>query len=250
MDFQSWRGTIGAISPTLRPGTDDSAAKLMPEGIQFIRTFIGIRQGTAEEMVSVLDRYEEKAKELAELGVDYVNPGGAPPFMVHGFEGERKIIENWENQYGVPMFTSGMTQVEAMKALGVTKIVGLTYFRGEINEIFANYFRDAGVEVLAMTDMDIDFNRAQYLNSREVYGYARRLFLANQEAEGIYLLGAFPVLDIIDMLEADMRVPVLHAACARSWAVQHRLHIRQPIEGYGRLLREFPDPVTPLHLCF
>src|SRR5680860_1472289 len=53
---------------------------------------------------------------------------GAPPFMVRGYQGERDILDRWEHTYGLPVVTSGVTQVEAMKAFGVKRIVGVTYF--------------------------------------------------------------------------------------------------------------------------
>ena len=38
------------------------------------------------------------------------------------------------------------------------RIVGVTYFKGEINDMFAQYFTDAGFEVLAMEGMDVPFD--------------------------------------------------------------------------------------------
>jgi maleate cis-trans isomerase len=46
------------------------------------------------------------------------------------------------------------------------------------------------------------------------------------------------VLDVIDMLEQDLGVPVVHPIPARCWEIQLRLSIRQPVQGYGRLLAE------------
>ena len=47
-------------------------------------------------------------------------------------------------------------------------------------------------------------------------------------------------LDIIHLLEEDLQVPVVHPVPARVWAVQKRLHVRQPVKGYGRLLEQMP----------
>jgi maleate cis-trans isomerase len=46
------------------------------------------------------------------------------------------------------------------------------------------------------------------------------------------------VLPVIDMLEQDLGVPVIHPVPARAWEIQHRLSIRQPVKGFGRLLAE------------
>ena len=43
---------------------------------------------------------------------------------------------------------------------------------------------------------------------------------------------------MIDLLEQDLGVPVVHPVPARCWEIQQRLTIRQPVKGYGRLLAE------------
>lgn len=228
----------------MRLGGIEEFIRLLPEGIGVLPLFVNVRKGTVDEFKSVLDHFEARVKDLAEAGVDLIHPEGAPPFMVHGFAGEKKIVDEWERKYSRPIFTAAMTQVEAMRALGIRRIVGVTYFRGEINETFSRYFRDAGFEVLAMEGMDVDFDQVQRLSSKEVYAYARAAFLKHRDADGIYMLGSgWHVLDMVGMLERDMGVPVVHAVTARVWAIQHRLHIHEPRTGYGRLLAELPVPV-------
>ena len=46
------------------------------------------------------------------------------------------------------------------------------------------------------------------------------------------------MLPVIDILEQDLGVPVIHPVPARCWEIQHRLSIRQPVSGFGRLLAE------------
>lgn len=242
----SWRGSVGIIKPTLRLGGIEEFIRLLPEGIGVLPLFVNIRKGTADEFKSVLDHFEERVKMLADVPVELIHPEGAPPFMVHGLTGEREIVRRWEQQYGVPIVTAPQTQLEAMHALGIRRIVGVSYFRGDINETFAQYFRDAGIEVLAMAGMDVDFDRAQHLSSHEVYGFTRRTFLDHPGADGVYLLGSgWKITDVVQTMEDDFGVPVIHAQMARIWAIQHRLHVREPRTGYGRLLAEFPKPVQP-----
>jgi maleate cis-trans isomerase len=89
--------------------------------------------------------------------------------------------------------------------------------------------------------MSVAFEDVGRLASQEIYAHARRAFLKNPAAEAIYLLGTgWRCLDIIRLLEDDLQVPVIHPVPARVWAVQKRLHVRQPVQGFGRLLREMP----------
>ena len=47
-------------------------------------------------------------------------------------------------------------------------------------------------------------------------------------------------LDIINILERDLQVPVLHPVPARVWEYQKRRHVNQPRKGYGILLETMP----------
>jgi maleate cis-trans isomerase len=246
MEFTTWRGSVGVIKPTLRLGATEEFLRLLPDGIGVLPIYLNVDRGTTEQFKSVLPSYEEAVGQLVEAGVDLVHPEGAPPFMVQGFAGEQEIVRDWEDKYHVPIVTSSMSALSACKTLGMTKIIGVSYFRGEINDLFARYFEEAGIEVAVMAGMDVAFDRAQWLSSREVYAFTRKLFLEHPGVDGIYLLGSgWRVLDIIDLLEQDLEVPVVHPIPSRIWTIQHHLHVREKIAGYGQLLRELPKPLSP-----
>jgi maleate cis-trans isomerase len=241
MSYTSWRGVVGVIKPTMRPGSLEEFIRLLPEGIGVIPLFVGIRRGTEDEFREVVDVYEAKVAELVEHKVDVVHPEGAPPFMVHGYKGEDKIIKEWEKKFNIPIVTASMTQVEALHALKVKRFVGVTYFTGKINDVFSRYFAEAGFEVMAMEGIPVAFEDVGRLSSQEVYAHTRSAFLQHPGAEGIYMLGSgWRTLDIIHLLEQDLQVPVVHPVPARVWAVQKRLHVRQPVQGFGRLLEAMP----------
>ena len=184
---------------------------------------------------------KKKSRSWREEGVDLIHPEGAPPFMVHGYKGEEKIIKEWEAKYKVPMVTAAQTQVEALRALNIKKFVGVTYFVNSVNDITTGYFQDAGFEVLAMEGMAVAFEDVGRLASQEIYAHTRKAFLKHPDADGIYMLGTgWRCLDIIRLLEEDLQVPVVHAVPARVWSVQKRLHVRQRAKGFGKLLEEMP----------
>ena len=241
MVFTSWRGVVGVVKPTHRPGSLEEFIRLLPEGIGVLPVYLNFKRGTEDEFRAALNAVEEKVAELANEGVDLIHPEGAPPFMVQGYQGEKRIITDWERKYKTPIVTAAQTQVDALRALNVNKIIGVTYFIGSVNEITTSYFRDAGFDVLGMEGMSVAFEDVGRLASQEIYAHARRAFLKNPDAEAIYMLGTgWRCLDIIRLLEDDLQVPVIHPVPARVWSVQKRLHVRQPLRGFGRLLLEMP----------
>jgi maleate isomerase len=241
MAFSSWRGVAGLVNPTLRPGMTEEVIRLMPEGIGVLPLFLNISRGTEEEFKTVMAAYEQNIALLAEQKCDVIHPNGAPPFMVQGLEAETRLVANWEEKYQTPIFTAPQNHVTALKALGAKTIVGASYFPGQINEVFAKYFRDAGFDVLAMEGIDVPFNQVQTLSGEQVYTHIKRNFLKHKGADAIYMLGSgWRTLDIIELLEQDLQVPVVHPVTARVWEIQKRLHVREPRSGYGYMLEELP----------
>jgi len=239
MAFSSWRGVVGCIKPTLRPGGLEELIRMLPEGIGIIPLFLNIREGTTDEFKRATAPYEPLVKQLADAGCDLIHPEGAPPFMLLGYQDETAQIKKWEKTYKLPVFTSGSNHVRALRALKAKRIVGATYFTGAINDVFANYFRAAGFDVLAMAGIDVPFDKVGELAAEQVYAHVKRAFLKHRMADAIYLLGTgWRVLPIIDLLEQDLGVPVVHPVPARCWEMQLRLSVRQPVKGYGRLLAE------------
>ena len=241
MVFASWRGVVGVVKPTHRPGSLEEFIRLLPDGIGVIPVYLNFKRGTEDEFRAALNAMEEKVAELAQEGVDLIHPEGAPPFMVQGYRGEEQLIKDWEAKYKIPMVTAAQTQVEALRALNIKKFVGVTYFINSVNDITTRYFQEAGFDVLAMEGMRVAFEDVGRLASQEIYAHARKAFLNHEHADGIYMLGTgWRCLDIIRLLEEDLQVPVVHAVSARVWAVQKRLRVRQPVRGFGKLLQEMP----------
>ncbi len=239
MAFTSWRGVVGCIKPTMRPGGLEELIRMLPEGIGLIPLFLEIKEGTTDEFKRAVAPYVPLVEKLASLGCDIIHPEGAPPFMLLGYKGEAAVLKKWEKEYKVPIFSSGSNHVRALRALKVKRFVGATYFTGKINDLFADYFVEAGFDVLGMEGISVPFDKVGQLSSQEVYAHVKRAFLKHRKAEGIYLLGTgWRVLPVIEMLEQDLGVPVVHPVPARCWEIQHRLSVRQPVAGYGRLLAE------------
>ena len=238
----NWRGTVGVVKPTYESGSLVEFIRLLPEGVGVIPVYAGIKEHTERGYLDALETYDERVAELARIGVDLMHPEGGPPFMVRGYKSEQEIVGRWEAKYKIPIFTSGMTQIEALRALGIKRFVGCTYYRDpKLNELFTRYFTDAGFEVLAMEGMDTSPDEAGNLSTEQIYRHLKNSFAKHPDAQGIYLLGsgAWRIVDVI-AAEEDLGAPVVHPVAARVWYAQKRLRVRQRVKGAGRLLAELP----------
>lgn len=240
MKHDAWRGLVGRVTPTKTSRSVEELLSLLPDGIGVMSLYCGIRHGTLGEFTSAISIYEEKIAELAADKVDVIHPAGTPPFMLLGWRGEQEQIERWERKYGVPIFTSGTNQVRGMRALGMKRIVSVGY-DFEDTSIVHRYLTEAGFDVVAIERLPGAWEDVGSIASTEMYRIIKRIFLSNPGADGIYIQGGkIRMLDMVEPLEQDLEVPVLHPAVANAWEVMLRLRVRQPKQGYGRLLSELP----------
>jgi maleate isomerase len=241
MAFSSWRGIVGMINPTMRPGVTEEVIRLLPKGIGLIPLFLNFRRGSTDEFEKAMPAYERNVALLAEQACDLIHPVGAPPFMVLGLKAETRLVADWEKKYKTTIFTVAQNHVAALRAVKAKTIVGATYFSGKINGVFAKYFEDSGFTVRAMEGIEVPFDKVQELSGEQVYAHIKRNFLKHKGADAVYMLGSgWRTLDIVQTLEQDLQVPVVHPVTARVWEIQKRLHVREPVQGYGQLLEALP----------
>jgi maleate cis-trans isomerase len=241
MSNANWRGIVGVVKPTYKSGSLVDFIRLLPDGVGVVPLFIGAQEHTEDEYLRAMDIYHQRIAELARIGVDLLHPEGGPPFMVRGYAAEKDLVKSWEDSYGVPVVTTGMSHAEALRAMGIKRFLGLTPYQGSINEKFAAYFTEAGFDVAAMEGIPIRFSDRYRLSREEIYAHLKTAFMKQPDVEGIYLLspGAWRVVDVI-AAEQDLNVPVIHPVAAGVWSVLKHLRVRHPIIGFGRLLEKFP----------
>jgi maleate cis-trans isomerase len=242
MAYTSWRGVVGCIKPGIGSGSLGEMIRLLPEGIGIIPLHNTVKEGKLQEFYDMMATYERLVDELAEQEVDLIHPEGTPSFMLKGWDGEAKLIASWEKKHGIPMFTSGQCQVHAAKALKVKNLIHVRYTTWDKGDkTTQGYFRDAGVPIKMTARLDVDFAKAGNVSAEQVYSHIKKAFLNAKGGGGIYIQGSgWDTMSMTEMLEQDLGVPVVSPVAARIWEIQKRLHVRQPIKGYGALLAELP----------
>lgn len=238
---------LGVVKPKLHPKSLEDLAALLPGDIEMIPEYIGFAYGSLDEFRSAMPTYEEKVAALAAQNCDLIHPEGAPPFMMQGYAAECAYIKKWEAAYGVPVFTTGSTQVAAMRALGITRFVGYTPFAGELAEAFARYFTDAGFEVLSMGKPIADDEDVYQLTTEEIRDRIIGKFGREPAgAQALYILGSdWRALDVLLDVETAIGVPVLHPVVVRCWYILTQLGRHQAFTGHGHLLSQMPPFAAP-----
>jgi maleate cis-trans isomerase len=114
------------------------------------------------------------------------------------------------------------------------------------NEKLIAFLEGAGIEVVGSYGMSEELTKIHRLPGEVAYRLARNAFRAAPNAEALYLAGGrLRVLDVVEQLEEDLKVPVIASTPAVVWEVLSHFGTTTPVNGYGRLLREFPPVLDP-----
>jgi maleate isomerase len=214
--------------------------RILPEGIGIVPLLLNFKTGSSAEFAKAIPQYEQFVAELAEQGVDLIIVAGAPPFMLLGYEGEDKLIREWENKYKTQIVTDPQMQVAGLRAMKIKRFIGASYSALQ-NRIVLDYMAQAGLESVAMEPIDVPFDRVAQISTEMLYAHVKSLFRTHPGADGIYIQGGgWQTARVVEMLEQDLQVPVVHATVCQAWQIHKRLRVRETAPGYGRLLTELP----------
>ncbi len=230
-------GTIGLVKPTYRPGSLEETIRLLPEGVGVVPMHAGVRTGETQEFRDVLGVAAQRVAELAELGVNAVYVEGAPPGMLMGYGADQRLADELSQRHGLPVSFASTAAAAALHKLDAQRVIGLSYTPPDQNEMFAQYLRDAGMDVLTFASIEAPFREADRITADEARRRCEELHAAHPEADAVYLLGgAWRVLPVIEPLERTLGVSVCAGIQASVWEILRLLGIEQRIPGLGKLL--------------
>jgi maleate isomerase len=240
MSFTLWRGVVGMVRPTRRPGTLEELIRILPEGIGIVPLLLNFKAGSKDEFLNSIPLYERFASELAEQGVDMIMLSGAPPFMLLGQEKEASLTKAWTKKFKTPVLTDPQMQVAALRAMKIKTFIGASYSALQ-NGIVLDYMTTAGFKALSMEPIDVPFDQVAQISVERLYAHVKRLYRQHRNADGVYIQGGgWQTVRVVELLEKDLGIPVVHATICQAWQILKHLDVRETKPDYGRLLSELP----------
>jgi maleate cis-trans isomerase len=228
------------VRPTRRPGTLEELIRILPEGIGIVPLLLNFKAGSKDEFLNSIPLYERFASELAEQGVDMIMLSGAPPFMLLGQEKEASLTKAWTKKFKTPVLTDPQMQVAALRAMKIKTFIGASYSALQ-NKIVLDYMTTAGFKALSMEPIDVPFAQVAQISVETLYAHVKRLYRQHRNADGVYIQGGgWQTVRVVELLEKDLGIPVVHATICQAWQIHKHLDVRETKPGYGRLLSELP----------
>jgi maleate isomerase len=232
-----WKARIGYLSPSVFETPSDWDL-ILPKGFTLVASGLNVQAHTESEFNKAIDALGAGLGIFAAEECDAILMGGITLGTQRGYAAEQEVVARLSRQVGLPVSTAMSATVEALKHLKVRSTVIATAYKATINQAVKKYYQDGGLEVLAITGLEVakPVDQAK-LPDYASYKVARDLFRAYPEVESLLIQGRWRSVAYVQELEEDTGKPVVSSTAASLWWVMDALGIKTPIESYGKLLR-------------
>ncbi|MDX1484516.1 MAG: hypothetical protein R3229_08545 [Alphaproteobacteria bacterium] len=241
MPLLGHRARIGYCSPPFVTETFPLEFYMMvPDGVTLLITTLEIRTRTKEEVAASHQRSLIAAKYMADAGADVVVLGGNPINQSLGMENIADVTRSLADEIGTKVITSTQAQTEALNCLGAKKVAQVFCYEDSEKERHLNSMRNMGFETGAIRACGASFQEIGGVDGGLALTLSREVMAESPDADTIHIGSAhWAAAHAIDRIEQELGVSVMTSQQAITWKALRTAGITEPIEGFGRLLREF-----------
>lgn len=234
-----WR-RIGMLIPSSNTSIEREYPAWMPRNLSFHFARLTMTRLDTEGMA---EQHADMKRAVASLRDARVNAvllcqTAASYWMGQDWDAEiRREMAVWA---GAPALTAAANVLDALAALGATRISFAAPFPAEIGHASLRYLEACGITVLrsAFGELRDNFAIAE-MKRAEVVDLALRA--DHPDAQALLMPGGnMPCLSLADGIEARIGKPMISTNGAGMWALLRLFDLPDRIAGAGRLLRERP----------
>lgn len=150
------------------------------------------------------------------------------------------LFDALQASLSVPFTTALHACVAALRVYSAPRVLLLTPFDARLNELICAHLQEVGITALAPHSFQ-KLGVAKRMPPDQVFELTKKNLAAVGKVDAIYFQGA--VLDpikVLDKIETELKATVIASNPAMFWYVSSKLKLSYPMNGYGRLMREWP----------
>jgi maleate cis-trans isomerase len=234
---------IGLLVPSSNSVQEPDFYGVLPKNVTLHVVRMGLSNVEAASTQRIVDEIEAECRKLADADVDVILFAATAPSSRNGIGYDQELIKRIKAASGKAATTASTALLEALRLLGVRRIVLGAPWSDAVNKTTADFIAANGFEVMAQAalghvrNLDIGL-----LDPQSAYDLGRRI--DRPDADAVMLAcGNWSTFSIIDRLERDLGKPVLTTNQVSLW---HALRLvgGPPLPNLGVLLRNHLGDTT------
>ncbi|MEU1758412.1 aspartate/glutamate racemase family protein [Micromonospora sp. NPDC005686] len=246
--MHGWRARIGLIVPHVNMTMEPEIYSVLPCGASAHAARMVIPRLDPAGLVTMADDALRAAEQLSELDADVVVFGCTSGSFVGGHEYETDLVGRIAERAGCPALSTSGAGVQALRALGVTRIAVATPYDDTINQRLREFFTAHGLDVVNLVGLGLRERVTHFPLARTpvsaiaqqseevVYRLARAA--AHPDAEALFISCTnLSTLGVVAELESDLSIPVVTANQASIWAAFRAAGLGDSPAAFGALGR-------------
>ncbi|MEV6411595.1 aspartate/glutamate racemase family protein [Kribbella sp. NPDC051718] len=232
------RLTVGVLTPHAAPGPEVEIPEMASARLEVVVAQLAEEPPSAAADLRTLatpSALRPLVGSLVEASADVIAYASTTSGYAIGYAAEVELLERLRQLAGVPVVSSGVAAVQALKAFGVRRVALIhpPWFEDEMADLGANYFREQQIDAVTLTATSLP-NDPKQVQPEQVVDYVSTH--ADASIEAIFIAGnGFRAARAIGELERRTGQLVLEANQVLLWALLAATGSSLRIDGYGRL---------------
>ena len=240
--MHGWRARIGLLVPAVNTIMEPEMWCTAPDGVTVHTARIaGGREGPPEELRQMEENSQSACSRIAMTephAVVYACTSGS---FFEGREWNEKICTQLTAISGSPTITTAGAMAAALGARGVKRAAIVTPYVDLTNARLEAFLGEYGVDVtrLGTFDMLDMFDHAK-IQPAHVYEQVCNTVTGQEDAVFVACTQV-RALEVVDVLERDLGLPVMSAVQATLWQTYKTIGVDPQLSECGSLLRDMPE---------
>lgn len=232
------RARAGLIIPSVNTYSEPQFNRLAPEGLGIHVARARVAGPWKRPLPQMQEEIAGAARLLSDCAPDVIVFHCTDTSMTQGPHGEGRILDIVKDATGIDAMATSRLVLEAMQALGMSRVVLLTPYKS--NQAVIDYLTQAGVRVVRDVALKLEARDFGSVTPRQWADLARDN--DGPEADGIFLSCTNTrQIEAIADIERELGKPVVNSNQAVLWGLLRRLAARlsplAPMPQLGRLMQ-------------